>query len=137
MKQLRNTKQRELVLNLLKEDHSHPTADEVYELARKQDPKISRGTVYRNLNLLADTGEIRRLSMTDGPVHYDTDKSQHYHFLCRKCNRVFDTPIPYHDYLNQTPESMKGFKTEWHRLMLVGLCPDCVKAEKDQTKNQE
>lgn len=58
MKQSRNTSQRQLVRDLLEGNFSHPTADEIYELARKANPSISRGTVYRNLNLLADSGEI-------------------------------------------------------------------------------
>ncbi|MDD7593833.1 MAG: transcriptional repressor [Peptoniphilaceae bacterium] len=131
MKQIRNSKQRELVLRLVRERPAHPTADEIYEMARKINPRISRGTVYRNLNLLAERGEIQRLEMMDGPVHYDPIQEPHYHFLCRKCHQVFNTPIPYQDSLNQTPANMEGFQTEGHRLFLVGLCPDCAKAEKE------
>ncbi len=134
LKQTRNTKQRELVLKIIKDHPMHPTADEIYNMAREIEPKISHGTVYRNLNLLADMGKIRRLSMTYGPVHYDFNKEFHYHFLCRKCNKIFDTPIPYDNSLNQTPENMNGFKTEWHRLLLIGLCPGCLKLENDKNE---
>jgi Fur family ferric uptake transcriptional regulator len=130
--QTRKSPQRSLVLSLLKNNYSHPTADEIYELARAKDPKISRGTVYRNLNLLAELGEIRKLPMPSGPDHFDCNLESHYHFLCRRCSRVFDTPLAYNEALNQTPDAMPGFQTEWHRLLLVGLCPSCAKAEKDE-----
>ena len=132
----RNSLQRSLILSIVKENCSHLTADEVYESARAQDPKISRGTVYRNLNLLSEMGEIRRLPMPGGPDHYDCNLSDHYHFLCRRCNRVFDTPLSYNRGLNLTPEAMSGFKTEWHRLLLIGLCPDCVQAEEEEREKE-
>ncbi len=122
----RNTRQRDLIMALMKENYDHPTADQIYELARKADPKISRGTVYRNLNLLADKGQILRLTVASGPDHYDSRLDNHYHFICRNCHKVFDTPIPYEPSFSHTPESMKGFKTEWHNLLLVGLCPSCA-----------
>lgn len=133
MKQIRHSKQRELILSLFKDNYTHPTADEVYDMVRKINPKISRGTVYRNLNLLADMGEIRRISMTDGPLHFDCVTSNHYHFFCRQCHKVFDTSIPYQAELNSTPSHMQGFKTEGHRLMLVGLCPDCLKQQNTES----
>lgn len=125
MKQTRNTLQRQLIRDLLAGSNTHPTADQVYELARETCPSISRGTVYRNLNLLAESGEILRLSMPVGPDHYDGLTENHYHFLCRCCNRVVDTGLPYDDALNREAPGLPGFKTEWHKLVLVGLCPEC------------
>jgi len=61
----------------MENNYSHPTADEVYEMARKGNPNISRGTVYRNLNLLAENGEIARLNMPIGPDHYDCQTPHH------------------------------------------------------------
>ena len=130
MIQTRNTPQRKLVLEIIQERKTHPTADEVYEIAREREPKISRGTVYRNLNLLAEQGEIRKLPMPTGPDHFDSMAERHYHFQCRCCGRVFDAELPYKDELNETVAALPGFKTEWHRLILVGLCPDCNKGEK-------
>lgn len=125
MKQTRNTPQRSLILGLMENNYNHPTADEVYELARKQEPHISRATVYRNLNLLAEMGEIRRLSMPDGPDHFDCRMTNHYHFLCRSCKKVVDTILPYNEMLNFAEAGLPGYRTEWHRLVLVGFCPKC------------
>ncbi len=127
----RNTRQRELIARLMEGNENHPTADEIYALARNADPRISRGTVYRNLNFLAETGAIRRLAVSGGPDHYDGRLEDHYHFVCRNCRKVFDTPIPYSDSLNRTPEGMKGFRTERHHLLLIGLCPACAEREEE------
>jgi Fe2+/Zn2+ uptake regulation proteins len=91
----RMTPQRKLIMELMNENYSHPTADEVYAAARTEDSKISRGTVYRNLNFLADSGDITRLRIPIGPDHYDFRQRDHYHFFCRKCQKVFDTKLPY------------------------------------------
>lgn len=127
MAQTRNTQQRQLILDLMTDNFTHPTADEIYTQVRQRDPKISRGTVYRNLNLLSEQGVLRRLTMPVGPDHYDWNMTNHYHFLCKRCYKVFDTPIRYKESLNETPDEMSGFQTEWHRLLLVGLCPECLK----------
>jgi len=127
--QTRNSQQRILIENIMRDNYDHPTADEVYEKAREQDSHISRGTVYRNLNLLAKRGDVRRLTMPDNPDHYDGRTDNHYHFLCRRCGRVFDTPISYNETYNDISKSMPGFETERHRLLFIGLCPDCAEKE--------
>ena len=96
----RNTPQRALVLEIVRANLNHHTADEIYELARERDPDISKGTVYRNLNLLSEMDEIRKLPMPIGPDHYDFNMANHYHFICRGCCQVTDATIPYHDELN-------------------------------------
>ena len=126
----RNTHQRALVLGIVRANLNHPTADEIYDLAREKDPSISKGTVYRNLNLLSDMNEIRKLPMPYGPDHYDFNMSSHYHFICRRCNKVVDANIPYRDELNNAGADKPDYVTESHRLILVGLCPECAKEEK-------
>lgn len=124
----RSTPQYRLVADLMRDNMDHPTADEIYALAREQAPSISRGTVYRNLNRLADEGAIARLTMPSGPDHYDSVTARHTHFLCRSCNRVFDTQLPYDIALDTSIPGLPGFNVEWHRLILVGECPTCRKA---------
>lgn len=123
----RNTRQRRLVLGLMEDNTSHPTADELYDLARTLDPHISRGTIYRNLGLLAEAGEVQRLPMPHGPDHFDSRLETHYHFLCRRCFKVVDSQLPYRSELNLPSPDLPGYQVEWHRLLLVGLCPDCAK----------
>lgn len=121
----RNTKQRQLVLNLILGNTAHPTADQIYEKARGIEPNISRGTVYRNLNLLAQTGEIARLNTPIGPDHFDFTLQEHCHFVCRSCDGVFDAPIEYTELISCQVKEMKGYKVEKHQLYLTGLCPKC------------
>ncbi|MEG1964295.1 MAG: transcriptional repressor [Clostridia bacterium] len=123
----RNTPQRKLIRSLLQDNFTHPTADEVYELARQKNAKISRGTVYRNLNLMAESGEIERLQAPFGADHYDFQTKNHYHFLCRKCYRVLDAPLPYADEINLNNINVNGCKCDGYKLILLGLCPNCNK----------
>lgn len=133
----RNTAQRKLVLELTTADQcAHLTADEIYELARAEDAHISRGTVYRNLNALAEAGEIRRLSMPLGPDHFDGRLDHHYHFLCRSCLRVADTQLAYNQQLNSLAPVPPGWRVEGHRLVLVGLCADCADSGADAEEEQ-
>ncbi|MGE4485030.1 MAG: Fur family transcriptional regulator [Oscillospiraceae bacterium] len=131
MKAVRNTAQRKLVLDIVRGRGDHPAADQIYDEARQKDPHISRGTVYRNLNVLAELGEIRRLTMPIGPDHFDFRMDNHYHFCCRLCGAVVDTGLPYKEELNKVSSGIDGYKTEWHRLILVGLCPACQTAKKN------
>lgn len=119
--QTRNTQQRQLLRDLLNVNSSHPTADEMYALA----PSISRGTVYRNLNLLAESGEISRLPMPSGPDHYESVTEAHHHFLCRQCGRVMDTGIHCRDMMPLKLPALSGCKIETCSLVFSGLCPAC------------
>lgn len=129
--QNRNSAQRTLILNLMDGNKSHPTADEIYEEARKADPHISRGTVYRNLNLLVENGLLLKIPVPDGADHFDSTLKAHYHFYCRKCNRVFDAPIfrPTAVMAAQKKMEEEGFKAITHSIVFEGLCPDCANKE--------
>ena len=87
---LKYSKQREMIKDFLMTRKDHPTADIVYTNVRQQNPNISLGTVYRNLTLLADIGEISRIRVGDGVDHFDADTSPHYHFVCTECGSVID-----------------------------------------------
>ena len=90
MATLKYSRQRESIKEFLRTRTDHPTADVVYENMKLIYPNISLGTVYRNLTLLADIGEIQRLRVGDGVDHFDADTSLHYHFVCTKCGCVED-----------------------------------------------
>jgi len=87
---LNNTQQRAVIFEELSRVKTHPTADEVYEMAKKRIPKISLATVYRNLELMVSSNVIRRLNITGSRKRYDADISRHYHLRCSKCGGVSD-----------------------------------------------
>ena len=87
---LRYSKQRETIYEVLREDPSHPNVDTIYMNVRQIIPDISLGTVYRNLNLLADQKRILRLDVGDGAVHFDARLEPHYHMVCDECGSIQD-----------------------------------------------
>ena len=120
----RNTVQRTLVLETVRSLHNHPTAEEIYETVAARCPNISQGTVYRNLNSLAEDGEILRVQVANAPDRYDFTTQPHAHFRCKYCGKVFDfnlpdSPLP--TALNQ------GFQVEDYQLVFCGSCPQCKK----------
>ena len=85
------TKQRRAILAILSASDGHMTVEQVFEKARELFPNIGKGTVYRNLNLMADAGEIRRLRIADQPIRFDTNIMPHQHVVCVECGRIVDT----------------------------------------------
>lgn len=125
--QSRNTNQRRIILEVMKDNYSHPTADEIYEQARKIDAHISRGTVYRNLGVLSESGEILKICVPNGSDHYDCNLHEHYHFCCAKCGKMYDVPGSINVETKMVSEVMAkdGFVVNAHNLIFTGLCPDC------------
>ena len=108
----------------------HPTADVIYQNVRNENPNISLGTVYRNLTLLAEDGEINRLWVGDGVDHFDADTSPHYHFVCRECGGVSDLEIGNADAAETLASAVSADfdgLIEGHRTYFYGLCRDCLK----------
>ncbi len=121
----RMTKQRMEILNVLRSTDTHPTADWIYEKVRKKISNISLGTVYRNLSLLANMGEIMILDYGSSFSRYDGNPVNHYHFACRECGNVFDINIPINKELNKEISEKTPFEVTSHRTEFYGLCPDC------------
>lgn len=117
------TKQRELILDAVMQSTTHPTADELFQTIRPKLPTISLATVYRNLNLLAKDGRIRKISMPDMPDRFDWRMTVHDHLLCTKCHRVFDFTLP--QPLDDQIASVSGMQVESYSLVARGLCPTC------------
>jgi len=123
----RKTRQREAILRVLKRTATHPTADWLYIEVRREIPNISKGTVYRNLNFLRQTGEISELNPDGTVTRYDGRQDSHYHFSCEKCGRVFDVDEPVSPELDQRVAQETGFQVNRHVLEFFGLCRDCQK----------
>ena len=103
MKQQRNTRQRQLVLDVVRGRRDHPTAEQIYQSVREQDAHVSRGTVYRNLNLLCDNREIYRVVMSSSD-RFDLRTDPHYHMHCLVCDSVVDVPYTYDCAYDETLE---------------------------------
>ncbi len=121
----RNTIQRALVLDAVHTLRNHPTSADVYEVVRKEHPNISRATVYRNLNVLAEQGEVLRIEVPNGADRYDFLNTPHYHAICNKCGGVFDIDMPYQTDLASQVKNAHGFKIEGHEIIFNGICPTC------------
>jgi len=121
----RKSKQKEAILRVVKSTKSHPTADWIYEQVRGEIPNISLGTVYRNLKLLKQDGEILELCLAGALGRFDGNVQNHYHFRCEQCNRIFDVDEPVDKTINDKIARKTGFKVTHHRLEFRGLCQDC------------
>lgn len=126
MRERRETKQRAAILEVLRKLRSHPTAAELHLLVRKRLPRISLGTVYRNLDVLARDGAIRKLVIGQSEARFDGDLSRHEHVRCVNCGGVADVPptvLPGVDLAEVSRRS--GFEIIGYRMEFVGVCPEC------------
>lgn len=123
----RNTIQRALVLEAVNKLKCHATADEIYNVIVNEHPYISRGTVYRNLNQLSESGEIRKLEIPGGADRFDHRCHDHYHARCLKCGQVFDVEMEYIKDLKKKIKDTHGFEFSGHDIMFKGICPECKK----------
>ncbi|MGN1198912.1 MAG: transcriptional repressor [Acetatifactor sp.] len=121
------SRQREIIKNFLMTRKDHPTAQTVYMNVRQEYPNISLGTVYRNLTLLADTGEISRIRVGDGIDHFDPDTSLHYHFICTDCGCVSDLEMDNPEEINEIAGKEFGGRIDGHVTYFYGSCPKCFR----------
>ena len=121
----RKSKQKEAILRVLKGTTSHPSADWVYEQVRREIPNISLGTVYRNLKLLKQEGEILELDLASTLSRFDGNSQDHYHFRCEQCGRIFDVDEPVDEEIDDRVAQKTGLIVSHHRLEFRGLCKDC------------
>lgn len=126
MDQTRRTRQRELILETLRSVTSHPTADEIYGMVREKMPRISMGTVYRNLDLLTHSGEIRCLVHAGLQKRFDGNPEQHWHVRCRSCGRLGDAraACAFHPHA-PGDVTADGFTIESMTMEFTGLCGSC------------
>lgn len=122
----RNTIQKQIILDNIKKTKSHPTANELYEIIRKENPKIGQATVYRNLKTMAESGDIIILPLKNNINRYDGDTTLHNHFICENCGRVIDVFIS-RDTLNNKIEDKYSIKIKRENTIYEGICKDCMK----------
>lgn len=123
----RNTNQKQLIFEMLRTSLSCPTAQQIYKSVRKKLPQISFGTVYRNLGSLESEGKIKSLHYSKDHVRYETEAGNHYHFVCKKCDKVECVDMEELVDIESQIAKRHGFKVANHALFFYGLCRDCCK----------
>lgn len=125
---MRSTRQKEVVLEVVRSTMAHPTADWIYREARRRLPRISLGTVYRNLRLLAEAGLIAELRYGKHPSRYEATLDRHYHIRCTRCGQVEDLALAPLRRLEQEAARLSRYEVWDHSVDLIGVCPRCRKA---------
>jgi Fe2+ or Zn2+ uptake regulation protein len=123
-KKPRNTKQLAIIWQAIKDDSSHPTADQVYARVRERFPNVSLGTVYRNLQKLVADEKLQVL-MIGRAQHFDPLVKRHHHFICERCGRIFDVLVDTRDEIKPAKLPHAGFKVTSHQLAFYGACRHC------------
>ena len=121
----RKSTQREAILEAVRTRGGHSTADQIYEAVRLKHPRISLGTVYRNLRMLCDQGELREVNTDHGYGRFEIAGHPHYHLVCRRCGEIEDCPLPVDKSLEHRMQALTMFRVEQHRLDFIGLCCKC------------
>lgn len=129
---MRLTAQRQIILEELGKVTSHPTANEVYDMVRKRLPRIGLGTVYRNLELMAETGLILKLEVGGTQKRFDATTNLHYHVRCSECGRVDDIELPVQNKLDRLAAKACDYQILGHHIEFSGICPDCARAATEQ-----
>jgi Fur family peroxide stress response transcriptional regulator len=120
------SKQREIVLDILKKSYNHPTAEEIFAEARILDNNISLGTVYRNLDILCEDQVIEKIPTPTGKDRYDFKKTEHSHAICEKCGKITDFPHPINiKKLQKDIKDQVNFELSQDEIRIIGICENC------------
>ncbi len=122
---LRQSKQRNRILELLRSTGSHPTADWLYDQLKKEFPRLSLGTVYRNLSTLIDQGLVKKIHFGSTFDRFEANIQPHYHLICESCGTILDFEMPIYDDLNQQAKQLTNFNIRHHKLEFFGMCESC------------
>ena len=128
----RMTKQRNIILEELMKTDTHPTADELYTIVRRRLPRVSLGTVYRNLQLLTNQGMILTLTGSGGQMRFDGDTEEHYHISCTNCGRVGDLPGRPEIKIGQRNRTEGDYEITGFKLEILGICPKCKQGKNNK-----
>ena len=125
----KSSKQRDLIMNYMKQINGHVTAEQIFNDLNANGTKISLATVYRNLNILCDLHEIKKIAHPIEGYQYDKICKPHYHLHCIKCDRILDLDIPYKEDFNKEMSEATGLPITTHDMMVEGICEDCLKKQ--------
>lgn len=127
----RNTIQKDLVRNAVYELKKHVTADEVYEFVKKDHPTIGKGTVYRNLGILVEKGDIIKVEVPNGPNYFDLRLKKHYHVRCIECGEIYDVDMDEIPNLENKIKNSNSVKILDYDIFFKGICSKCLNKEKE------
>ena len=127
---IRLTTQRQILLEELSKVNNHPTACELYEMVRKRLPRIGLGTVYRNLELMADSGMILKLELGGAQKRFDASTHPHHHVRCTACGKLEDMKIDVQEKITELANENTSYKILGHHIEYTGKCLACQKAKK-------
>ena len=123
------SQQRNCILNIVVSNPIHPTAEQVYEIARRSYPNISLGTVYRNLNQLSEHGKKKKICSSYGSVRFDGRTDPHFHMVCTHCGKVFDVELEELLSIKEKLSDMYGFDVINYEVSIQGICKECKNTE--------
>lgn len=132
---LKHSKQRDAIKQFLATRYDHPTAETVYMNLREEYPKISLATVYRNLSLLAELGNIQKIPTGNGPDRFDGRPEPHNHFLCDECGSMIDLQMNSIDHVDEIAAQTFDGVIKGHSILFYGICPECLKKNKAVEKD--
>ncbi|HOL16340.1 MAG TPA: transcriptional repressor [Bacillota bacterium] len=121
----KRSRQRERILNLLRETDTHPTAVWIYDRLKPEFHNLSMGTVYRNLHILVEQGLVAKIACGSTFDRFDGNVKPHYHFFCEKCGSVLDLPLEVDESINRKVDELTNFVTRSHKMDFFGLCDQC------------
>jgi len=128
------TRQRRFILEEVRKCNMHPTADQIYQRVRRRLPRISLGTVYRNLELLSEEGLIQKLELGGTQRRYDSEAKNHYHDRCIHCDEVEDMPIKPLTAIEKDLSNFGNYQILGHQLEFLGICPRCKNKSRNTNK---
>lgn len=132
----KQSKQRALVLNYMKQISSHVSAEEVFEALNQEGKVISLATVYRNLDILSEMNEIKKIAHPVNGYVYDKTADPHYHLHCVRCNQLFDAPNAYVKKLDEAMNEQSGWRIYSHSILFEGVCPECKKKANPNNRSE-
>ncbi|MGR0481438.1 MAG: Fur family transcriptional regulator [Candidatus Electronema sp. V4] len=123
---IRLTMQRQILLEELKKvQNHHPTACELYDMVRKRLPRVGLGTVYRNLELMVESGVIVKLEVGGSQKRFDAETEPHYHIRCSRCNKVENIEVDVIQNLVEAAAKKTAYNIIGHHVEFSGECPEC------------
>lgn len=130
----KRSKQRDRILAYMKQITTHVTPEQVHHDLNQEGNPISLATIYRNLDCLAQMNEIKKIAHPINGYVYDRTSQPHYHLHCAVCDQLYDIPIAYRTDFNETAQQKTGWEIHSHSITFEGICPDCAKRGKKQSR---